>query len=332
MRAVRLHEVGGPQNLVLEEVARPQAQRGEVLVRISHAALNHRDIYIPQGLYPGIELPRILGSDGCGVVAAHGPHAQAPAVGAAVVINPMLDWGPDQRVWDESSSLLGMPRDGTFAQYVTGPAENVVEKPPGLTNEEAAAIPLAGLTAYRALVTRGKLSKNETLLVTGIGGGVATFVLLFAKQIGARVVVTSSSNEKLSRARELGADEIFNYKENPDWHKAAKRIRIDLAVDSSGGETFAKVLDFVKPGGRVVTYGGTNGNASIRPFSIFWKHLDVLGSSMGSPADFSAMLQCFDGDLRPVIARVSAMEDVAAAAQRMDDRAQFGKIVFAIPA
>lgn len=330
MRAIRLHQIGGPQNLVVEDVVQPEPGRGEVLVRISHAALNHRDVYITQGLYPGIELPRVLGSDASGTVAALGPQTHGHATGDAVVINPMLDWGPDPRVWSDSSSLLGMPRDGTFAQYVCVPAENVFPKPGALTNEEAAAIPLAGLTAYRAVVTRAKLTKNDTLLVTGIGGGVATFALLFAKQIGARVVVTSSSDEKLQRARALGADETLNYKADPDWQKSAKRFGIDVAVDSSGGEAFAKVLDAVKPGGRVVTYGGTAGNASIRPFSIFWKHLDVLGSSMGSPADFAAMLHCFDGNVRPVIDRVFAMEDAVSAAQRMNDQAQFGKIVLAI--
>ncbi|MFN2528111.1 MAG: zinc-binding dehydrogenase [Candidatus Baltobacteraceae bacterium] len=330
MKAVRLHEIGGPQSLVVEDVAEPQPGPREVLVRISHAALNRRDVFITQGLYPGIELPRILGADGCGEVAGLGEGAQAPPIGSRVVINPMLDWGSNARIWREESSLLGMPKDGTFAQYVCVPDENVFPKPSALSHEQAAAIPLAGVTAYRATVTRGRLQKQETLLITGIGGGVQTFVLLFAKQIGARVVVTSSSDEKLARARELGADETINYKTNPDWHKAARKLGIDVAVDSAGGETFGKVLEVVKYGGRVVTYGGTSGNSTIRPYSIFWKQLDVLGSSMGSPADFAAMLKCFEGDTRPAIDRVFAMEDVVEAAQRLNDAAQFGKIVLRV--
>lgn len=321
MRALRLHETGGPQSLRVEEVALPEPGEGEVRVRVSSAALNHRDVFITQGKYPGIELPRILGSDGCGVVDT-GPQA-----GRRVVIDPMLDWGPNLRVWSEQSSLLGMPRDGTFAEYVCVPERNVYAAPAGLSDDEAAALPLAGLTAYRAAVTRGRITKDDTLLITGIGGGVQTFVLLFAKQIGARVVVTSSSDEKLARAKALGADEGLNYKENPDWHKAAKKIGIDIAVDSAGGETFARVIDLVKAGGRVVTYGGTTGNATIRPFSIFWRHLDVLGTSMGSPQDFAGMLGCFESGLKPVIDRVYPMGEAANAAQRMDDAQQFGKII-----
>jgi len=301
-----------------------------VLVRISHAALNRRDVFITQGLYPGIKLPRILGADGCGEVAALGEGAQAPPIGSPVLINPMLDWGSNARIWSEESSLLGMPKDGTFAQFVCVPDENVFPKPAALSDEQAAAIPLAGVTAYRAIVTRGQLQKQDTLLITGIGGGVQTFVLLFAKQIGARVVVTSSNDEKLARARELGADETINYKTNPDWHKVVRKLGIDIAVDSAGGETFAKVLEVLKYGGRVVTYGGTSGNSTIRPYSIFWKQLDVLGSSMGSPADFAAMLKCFEGEARPAIDRVFALEDVVAAAQRLNDAAQFGKIVLRV--
>lgn len=265
------------------------------------------------------------------MVFALGENVDGPAVGTRIVIDPMLDWGSDPRAWSEGSSLLGMPRDGTFAQFVCVPAQNVYACPASLSDEEGAAIPLAGLTAYRAAITRGRITQGDTLLLTGIGGGVQTFVLLFAKQIGARVVVTSSSDEKLEHARRLGADETLNYQENPEWHKAARKFGIDIAIDSAGGDTFAKVLDTVKPGGRVVTYGGTSGNATIRPFSIFWKHLDVLGTSMGSPADFAAMLACFNGDLRPVVDRVFEMNDVVAAAQRLDAAGQFGKIVLRIP-
>lgn len=324
MRALRIHETGGSQSLLVEDVPIPEPGDGEVRVRISRAALNHRDVFITQGKYPGIELPRILGSDGCGVVDT-GPRA-----GLRVVIDPMLDWGENPHVWSEGSSLLGMPRDGTFAEYVCVPERNVYPAPAELSDDEAAALPLAGLTAYRAAVTRGRLTKDDTLLITGIGGGVQTFVLLFAKQIGARVVVTSSSDEKLARAKALGADEGLNYKADPDWHKAAKKMGIDIAVDSAGGETFARVIDLVKTGGRVVTYGGTTGNATIRPFSIFWRHLDVLGTSMGSPQDFAGMLSCFESGLKPVIDRVYPMEEAAAAAQRMDDAQQFGKIILKI--
>ncbi|MBV9737667.1 MAG: zinc-binding dehydrogenase [Candidatus Eremiobacteraeota bacterium] len=330
MKAVRLHELGGVQNLQLDQVAEPAPGAGEVLVRLRAAALNHRDVYITQGLYPGIELPVILGSDGTGTIAALGEGVSAPAVGTPVVINPMLDWGDNPRVWSSRATILGMPRAGTLADYVSVPAQNVAPTPQGLSDEEAAALPLGGLTAYRATFTRGRISAKDTVLVTGVGGGVQTFVLLFCKHIGARVIVTSSRDEKLDRAKALGADETLNYRNDPEWYKAARKIGVDVAIDSAGGETLARVIDIVKPGGRVVTYGGTTGDAKIRPFSIFWHQRDVLGTSMGSPEDFSAMLKLFTGGLRPVVDRAFELADIVAAAERLEHADQFGKVVLHI--
>ncbi|MBV8489989.1 MAG: zinc-binding dehydrogenase [Candidatus Eremiobacteraeota bacterium] len=334
MHAVRLCEIGGPQNLRIDEIPIPQPAPGEVLVRVRAAAFNRRDVFITQGLYPRIGLPVTLGSDGAGEIAAVGEGVDANRIGSEVMIDPMLDWGGDPHVWDASkSSLLGMPRDGTFAQYVTVPAANAYAKPDRLTMEQAAAIPLAGLTAYRAVFTRGALQPGETVLVTGIGGGVQTFVLLFAKHAGARAIVTSSSDLKLSRAKSMGADETLNYKTAPDWHKELRRLGpIDLVIDSSGGETLAKAIDAVRPGGRIAIYGGTNGDATIKPFPIFWKHLTILGSSMGSPHDFAAMLAFFrESELEPAIDDVYPMEQAVAAAEYMASSSQFGKIVLRIP-
>ena len=264
MQAIVLREIGGPQNLHLEEIEAPVAGPGEILIQVHCAAFNRRDVFITQGLYPGIVFPVIPGSDGCGVVAAHGPGATGPAVGTSVVINPMLGWGDNPALWRTDSSLLGMPRPGTFAEYVTAPAENVHPKPARLRAEQAAAIPLGGLTAYRAVFTRGRCTKDDVVLIPGIGGGVQTFALLFAKSTGARVV----------------------------------------------------------------TYGGTTGDAKIRPFSVFWKHLDILGTSMGSPADFSAMLRRFaESSLEPAIDEVVPLAGGPAAAQRVLDGEQFGKVV-----
>lgn len=323
MKAVRLHEVGGPQNLVVDEVAQPQPQAGETLVRVHAAALNHRDVFITQGLYPNITLPCILGADGAG-----------EAGGKPALIDPTINWGSDERAWQPAASILGVPLPGTFAQYVCVPDENVHEKPAHLSFEEAAALPLAGVTAFRALFTRGELRPGETLLITGIGGGVQTFVLLYAKAAGARVIVTSSSDEKLERARALGADIAINYKTDSDWHKSARKAAgtIDIAVDSAGGDTFAKILTIVRPGGRVVTYGGTAGDAKIRMFPVFWNQLDIRGSSMGSPADFRAMLKFItEHQIKPVIDRVYELNEVIDAAQRMNEATQFGKIVLRIP-
>jgi zinc-binding alcohol dehydrogenase/oxidoreductase len=331
MKAVRLHELGGPEKLVVEEIAQPMPAAGEILVRVKRAALNRRDVFITQGLYPGIELPKTLGSDGFGEVAALGAGVSGPPVGTAVVIDPTIDWGDDQRIWKRTTTILGLPREGTFAEYVVAPAQNVHPKPAHLSDDEAAALPLAGLTAYRATVSRGKVNKDDLVLITGIGGGVQTFVLLFAKHAGARTIVTSSSMEKLERARGLGADFTLNYATNPDWHKELRKIgEPTLVIDSAGGETLGRALDAAAYAARVVIYGGTNGNAVIRPYSIFWKQLDVLGSSMGSPQDFAGMLALFNGGLRPVIDRVFPLDQVVAAAERVQANEQFGKVVLAV--
>ena len=333
MLAVRLHETGGPQRLQIEEIAVPQIGESEVLVRVAAAALNRRDVFITQRLYPNIRLPVTLGSDGAGVVAATGSVLAGVSAGDEVVIDPMLDWGSDPRVWDAATStVLGMPRDGTFAQYVAVPAENVYPKPSHLSMEEAAALPLAGVTAYRALFTRGGIERGQTVLITGVGGGVQSFVLLFAKQAGVRVIVTSSSDEKLRKAEALGADLAVNYKTDPNWHKTLRSHGpIDLVVDSSGGETLAKAMDAVRPGGRIVVYGGTAGDATVKLFPLFWKHLTIAGTSMGSPQDFVAMLALFANGLRPTIDGVFPMQEVVAAAQHMDESGQFGKIVLTVP-
>jgi NADPH:quinone reductase-like Zn-dependent oxidoreductase len=278
IKAVRLHEIGGPQNLRVDEVDQPHPAQGETLV-----------------------------------------------------IDPMLDWGDDPRVWSAKASILGMPHDGTFAQYVAVPSGNIYPKPPHLSMEEAAAIPLAGLTGYRALVTRGEVKPGETVLIPGVGGGVQTFVLLFAKALGARTIVTSGSDEKLERAKALGADVTVNYRTMPDWHKQLKRGEVDLVVDSSGGETLNKALGAVRPGGRLVLYGGTHGEATIRIFPIFWNHLDIRGTSMGSPMDFKAMLQLVtEKKINPVVDHVYPMNEVVAAAERLAGSEQFGKVVLKI--
>jgi NADPH:quinone reductase-like Zn-dependent oxidoreductase len=333
MKAVRLNELGGPEKLHVEDIPEPRPGRGQISVRISRAAFNRRDVYITQGLYPGIELPVTLGADGTGTVAELGEGVAGPAVGTPVVVDPQINWEEDGAPFSARSHILGMPSDGTFAEYVVVPAENVHPKPKGLTDDEAAAIPLAGLTAYRAAFTRGRISKDDVVLITGVSGGVQTFVLLYAKRVGARTIVTSGSDEKLQRAKALGADVAINYKTSAAWHKDA-RAACDggptLVVDSTGGETLAKCLDIARPRARVVVYGGTTGDATIRPFSIFWKSLDVLGTSMGSPSDFRAMLALFEGGLRPAIDRVYPMHECVEAANRMLHTEQFGKVVLAI--
>jgi NADPH:quinone reductase-like Zn-dependent oxidoreductase len=335
MKAVRLTELGGPEKLHVEEIPDPKPGPGEICVKVRRAAFNRRDVFITQGLYPGIELPKTLGSDACGTVAELGPGAKGPGVGTRVVIDPTLNWGDDERVWLRQSQVLGMPRDGTFAEYVTVPAQNVHPAPATLSDDEAAAMPLGGLTAYRACFARGEMSKEDVVLIPGVGGGVQTFVLLYAKHCGAFAIVTSGSDAKLERAKAMGADVCINYKTSANWSKDAREASPgggpSLIVDSVGGETFAKALDIARYGARAVVYGGTTGDSKIRPFSIFWKQLDVRGSSMGSPDDFRRMLHLFErGALKPVVDEVVPMSDAAPAAQRVLANEQFGKVVLAI--
>lgn len=334
MLAATVRQCSGVDAFAVESIPAPSPGAGEVRVRVRAAALNHRDLFVTQGKYPGITLPAVLGSDGAGEVDGIGE----------VVIYPMLGWGDDPRAWQPGAQILGMPHQGTFAQYVCVPKENVFAKPPSLTMEEAAAIPLAGLTAYRAALTRGELRAGETVLITGIGGGVQTFVLLFAKRVGARVIATSGSDEKLARARALGADVTINYRTDEDWHKSARAAGpIDLVVDSTGGDVLSRAISALRVGGRAVIYGATVGDVTLRPFSIFWNHIDVRGTSMGSPQDFRNMLELFadpgvgqsaNADakpLRPVIDRVYPLAEAAAAATRMNAAKQFGKIILQVP-
>jgi len=335
MRAVRIHAIDrdhGPEQFRVEVVDDPTPGTGEILVRIARAAFNRRDVFISQGLYPGIQLPCIPGSDGVGTVTAHGAGAQGPAAGTRVVIDPTLNWGDHERIWRREAQVLGMPHQGTMAEYIAVPAGNVHPAPASLSDDEAGAMPLAGVTAYRALVSRGGCTKDDVVLLPGIGSGVQSFALLFAKKIGAKVIVTSSSDGKLARAKALGADVAINYKTSEKWEKEVAAIEggPSLVVDSTGGDTLSKAVNVTRYGGRVVIYGGTLGDAKIRPFSVFWKQLDILGSSMGSPSDFAAMLAMWDGSIKPVVDSVFAMDDIVAAAKKVEGGDQFGKVVVAV--
>ncbi|OJW23048.1 MAG: alcohol dehydrogenase [Planctomycetales bacterium 71-10] len=335
MKAIVLRDPGGPEMLRLEDVPDPKPGPGEALVRLKAAALNHRDVWIRTAAYAGIKLPAILGSDGAGIVEAVGEGVDGSLVGREVVINPSLDWGDDERSFSSNFRILGMPDAGTYAQYVKAPATNIHPKPTGLSWEEAAAIPLAGLTAYRALIPRAGAKAGEIVFIPGIGSGVATFALLFAKKLGAKVLVSSSSEAKLERARTLGADGGVNYKD-AKWVDKARELSggegVDVVIDGVGGPTYDHCIDLLRPGGRMATFGATTGPVpDIATRRVFWKQLNLLGTTMGSPADFAAMLALFDGSLRPVVDRTFPLADAAEAHRRMDEAGQFGKIVLGIP-
>ena len=333
MRAVVLHAVGDVEHLRMEQRPDPHPGPGEAVVRLRAAALNHRDVWIRKGQYAGIKLPIILGSDGAGQVVEVGPGVDRSWVGRDVVIDPSLNWGTDERAQGSSFHILGLPVDGTYAEMVLVPAANLHPKPAHLSWEEAAAVPLASVTAYRALVTRAQVQPGETVLITGIGGGVAATALVIAARLGAKVWVTSGHDAKLTAARTHGAEGGVDHRKD-DWPKtlvAEIGYRPDVVIDSAGGDTFNKALDVLKPGGRLVTYGSTLGAADrVEIRRIFWKQLNVLGCTMGPPSDFAAMLKLYEGGLRPVIDKVFPLEQASDAHIRMEAGDQFGKIVLKI--
>ena len=338
MKAIRLYELGGPESLVYEDVSDPEPGSGEVVIKIHAAALNRRDVFVTRGMYPGAKpeaLPITLGSDGSGEVVARGEGADGPDEGTEVVINPALFWGDNPAVPGKEYRILGLPDEGTFAQLVKVPGDHVFPKPSHLSHEEAAAIPLGALTAYRALVTRGQVQQGETVVVPGIGSGVATFVVQMAAALGARVFVTSGSTEKIEKAKELGAEGGVNYN-NEDWSKELKGMAggVDLSVDHVGGEALDALVSLAAPGGRIVTFGATAGpKVTVVMPRIFLKHLTVLGTAMGTPEEFGAMLDLYaEHGLRPVVSEAFPLEEATAAMGFMEEGAGIGKIVLDVPA
>lgn len=333
MRAIVLTALGDSDNLKLEQRPDPRPGPGEAVVRLHAAALNRRDVWIRKGQYAGIKLPIILGSDGAGEVVDVGERVDRAWHGRQVVMDPSLNWGGDERAQDNTFNILGLPTDGTYAEMVVVPAANLHPKPAHLSWEEAAAVPLASVTAYRALVTRARVQAGETVLVTGIGGGVATCALQIAKHLGAKVYVTSGHESKVEAAKRLGAMGGVNHRKD-DWAKtlvAEIGSRPDVIIDGAGGETFNRALDALKPGGRLVSYGSTLGAAQhVEVRRIFWKQLNVLGSTMGSPSDFTAMLKLYEAGLKPVVDKVFPLEQAGDAHIRMEAGDQFGKIVLKI--
>jgi len=329
MRAVQLTAVN---QLSVTDVPDPQPAAGEVVVAVQAAALNHRDVWIKSGLYAGLKWPCLPGSDGAGVVVSLGAGVDAAWQGREVIINPCFSWGDREDAQAPDFSILGLPRAGTLAEKVAVPVSQLESKPEHLTWRDAAALPLGGLTAYRALFSRAKLRAGERVLVSGIGGGVATLALQFAVAAGARAWVTSSSPEKISRAVALGAAGGFDYRDEQWAVKVAKTVgTFDVVVDSAGGDGLGRLLDVAAPGGRLVIYGATRGDGVLPMRKVFWRHLSVLGSTMGSPADWTAMVRFVaEKRIRPVVGDAFPLERAAEAFGRMERGEQFGKIVVTV--
>lgn len=294
-------------------------EKGNKAISIQYAALNHRDYWITQGLYPGIELPVVMGSDGSGTVD-----------GKNVLINPNKFWGDNENFPSNQYEILGLQTEGTFAEYVEVSNDKIHLIPEHMNMQEAAALPLAGMTAFRATFTKGKLQPGQNLLVTGIGGGVSQMAALYGIAIGANVYVSSSSEEKIEKAKELGATDGINYK-NEDWDKDCKKQfgRMDVIVDGAGGKDFDKLISVCNKGARIVNYGGTAGKiGSFNPAHIFFKQLTILGSTMASDSEFADMLAFVTKyKIRPQIDRVFTLSQINEALTYMKSGNHFGKIL-----
>ncbi len=325
MKAIVIHEDGGPEVLRYEEVPDPEPAAGEVLVRMRFASLNHLDVWTRKGL-PSVPKPRILGADGSGVVEALGEGVEALEIGQPAVINPGIEHGATIHV-------VGEHTQGVHAELAAIPATNVYPLRDGVSFEAAAAFPLVYETAYRMLVTRAGLQAGEWVLVWGIGGGVATAALRIAQALGARTIVTSSSDEKLARAAELGADVTVNH-ETGDVVAVAKEAAgggADLVVDTVGEATWKRSLDAARPGGRIAVCGATSGpNPPAALHRVWWKQLTILGSTMGTRADFEGAYDLVAAGATPVIDTVFPLADARAAHERLEAGEQFGKILLEV--
>jgi len=319
--------------LKIEDVEVPALGEDEVLIRVKAASFNRRDWWIQKGLYAGLKFPIILGSDGAGIVEKVGKEANQSWIGQAVIINPALNWGDNEAFQQKDFTILGLPENGTFAEFVKVRFENIYPLPAHLSFEEAAALPLTGVTAYRALFSRAMLKPAEKILIVGIGGGASSMALLWALAAKAQVYVTSGSDAKIEQAKSLGAIDGVNYKAE-GWAKDLAEMAggFDVILDSALGEGFASLLDLANSGGRIVFFGGTAGNIpELNARKIFWKQLSILGTTMGSEKDFSEMLDFVNlHKIKPVIDSVYPFQDAEIAIRKMDDSQQFGKIVLKV--
>lgn len=319
MRAAVLRAFGGPEVLLPAELPDPVPDAGHAVVRLEAAALNWHDVLVRRGQY-GSELPHVPGADGAGVDVE---------TGAEVVVIPSLHWGGDESAPGANWEILGDHRPGTYAELVRVPRDCVAPKPRGLSWEQAAALPLVGLTTFRALFTRGRLQAGERLLVLGAGGGVATMAVSLAAAVGATVHVTSSSDDKIARARELGATGGVRY-DDPAWPENARALAggFDLVLDSVG--TWAESLRALRTGGRLVVLGASRSEGAslgVRPF--YFGQYDLLGTTMGSPRDFAGLLRLMEEFTvpPPVIDRAFPLDRAAEAHAHLESGAGFGKTV-----
>lgn len=319
--------------LTVEDVKKPRPIKDQVLLKMKYAALNHRDLWVMKEQAQHFPNGIILGSDGAGVVEDVGEDADPLLVGAEVIINPSLEWGNNPFVQGDTFKILGFPDNGTFAEYMVISKKYIFEKPEHLSWVESAAVPLSALTAYRALFSKARLRAKEKVLVTGVGGGAALWALQFAAAYQGRVYVTSGSDEKIDRAKQLGALGGFNYKD-PEWASKAQKETggFDIIIDSAAGDQFSKLIELAMPGGRIVNFGRTAGNITeIATRQLYWKQLSIHGTTMGTRDEFLSMLDFLESrNIKPIMDKTYPLSQIHDALQRMEQGDQFGKITLEI--
>ncbi len=314
----------------IQEKETPTPKPGEALVKLTAASLNRRDQWIREGKYPSIIPGVTLGSDGTGLVMEVEGQVASPWIGKKVLINPNINWGSDDEAQQDTYQVLGLPTDGTLAEYIIVPLDRLIEKPKHLTDVEAAAIPLSALTAYRACFTKGGIQKGSKVLISGFGGGVAQMAALFSITVGAHTYVTSSNNSNIKLAKEKGAREGFNYTEK-DWYKNVKRRHggFDVIIDSAGGNQFGQLIKLLNPKGKLVFYGATNGlPATIDLYTMFWRQLSVIGTTMGNDKEFERMVEFIKSfHIIPIVGSVRPFSQVLEALDDMKKGGTMGKLV-----
>jgi NADPH:quinone reductase-like Zn-dependent oxidoreductase len=339
MKAAIFHEHGGPEVLRYEEAPQPKPGAGEVLIAVKATSVNHIDIFLRRGM-PGVKVrfPKIVGSDAAGVVQEIGADVIGLEVGQRVTINPGISCGHCEFCAAGYGSqctayaMVGEHVDGAYAEFVKVPAHVVLPIPDSLSFEEAAAAPLVFLTAWSMLVEKGQIRPGEDILILAAGAGVGTAAIQIAKLVGCRVFATASTDEKLARAKELGADVLINYM-TEQFDRSIRELTnkrgVDVVVDYIGADTWVQSLRSARRGGRVLTCGATSGFAPQTDLrQIFYRQVRVIGSTMGSHRDFLDVMKCiFRGQLKPVIAQVLPLKDARRAHQMIENRAVFGKLV-----
>ncbi|HYJ80852.1 MAG TPA: zinc-binding dehydrogenase [Longimicrobiaceae bacterium] len=339
MRAAIFHAFGGPEVVRIEEVPRPEPGPGEVLLRVAAAAMNHLDLWVRRGLPIETSMPHVGGSDVAGVVAAVGEGVDAARIGERVVVNPSLWDGSCEwcRRGEESLCvayrIVGEHTSGGFAEFCAVPADHAYRIPDHLRLEDAAALPVSYMTAWRALTSRARLQPGEDVLVIGASGGTAIAAVQVARLLGARVFALTAGEHNVERLRELGAEFVYDRAADGDWSKAVFRDTgrrgVDVVVENVGAATWQGSVRALARGGRLVTYGATAGpQVEIDLRVLFWKQLSLIGTTMASRAEFEAMLAAAcDGRLRPVVHRVMPLAEARAAHELLEAGGQFGKIV-----